>query len=353
MKSPIKVMIVDDSAVARDYLTYVIGTEPDMHVVGTAKNGMDAIKISGIKKPDIILMDIEMPVMNGFEATRKIMETNPVPIVIVSSYYEKSEVEKTFEAMDAGALAILAKPEGFKHPNHEKSKKKLADIVRTMSEVRVVTRKSRNNLKNTIVSTEQIPFNEKGTKYQLTAIGVSTGGPQVLNKLLPLIPENFDMPVVVVQHISPGFLEGMIDWLSKSTKLKVKIACDGEVLEKGNIYFCPDNYNMGITKKLRVVLKKEVPGFTITPSVSYMFKTVAENIEQKAIGILLTGMGRDGAEELALMKDKGALTIAQDEKSSIVYGMPGEAVKLNAHRYILSPEGVGRKLVEINNHQIR
>lgn len=350
MKGTKKVLIVEDSAVVRDFLVHIITSEPDMHVVGTAKNGKEAIKLAELKKPDVITMDIEMPVMNGLDATRYIMGTKAVPIVVVTSSYSRSEVEKTFNAVEAGALAILAKPSGYKHPSFEKDKRMLIDTIRSMSEVKVVTRLKKYREKETRTDRKVplIKYDEKKTQYKLVAIGVSTGGPSVLNHILPLLPRNFNMPVVVVQHIPEGFLEGMVSWLNQSSHLEIKIAGHGEKLEPGIIYFCPAEYNLAITNNLEVELKKDVPYYSVRPSVSYFFRSVGKYLKHEAIGVLLTGMGRDGAEELALMKEKGAITIVQDEESSVVHGMPGEAIKLNAHKYILDPEGIAKKLVELS-----
>lgn len=350
MKDIIKILIVEDSSLVRDFLVYILSSEPDMHVVGTAKNGKEAVKLAQLKKPDIITMDIEMPVMNGLEATKEIMSTNAIPIIIVTSSYNKKEIDKTFQAIDAGALAVIAKPAGFKHPDFLKDKNQLINSVRIMSEVKVVTRRKKY-LKNGAEEAKKVisrKYHEKEINYKLTAIGVSTGGPQILNKMLPLIPKDYGLPIVIVQHIPKGFLEGMINWLNKKTQLPIKIAEDGEKLEKGNIYFCPPEYNLGISKNLKVELKSDVAGFSVKPSISYLFRTVRKSLKHEAIGILLTGMGKDGAEELALMKEEGALTIIQDEKSSIVFGMPGEAFKLNAHKYILPPENIVKKLISLN-----
>lgn len=353
MKDIIKILIVEDSSVVRDFLVYILSSEPDMHVVGTAKNGKEAIMLAALKKPDIITMDIEMPVMNGMEATREIMSTNAIPIIIVTSSYSKSEISKTFKAIEAGALAILAKPAGFKHPNFHKDKNDLIKTVRLMSEIKVVTRRKKYLNQETTEKTIAIPksFNERETNYKLTAIGVSTGGPQVLNTILPLIPEDYKLPIVIVQHIPEGFLEGMVDWLNKSSRIPIKIAIGGEKLEPRNIYFCPAESHIGIKSDLTVELKKDVPGLSIRPSVSYLFRSIAKNFNHESIGILLTGMGKDGAEELAIMKEKGALTIIQDEKSSIVFGMPGAAFNLDAHKYILSPVEIANKLIELNQHK--
>jgi two-component system chemotaxis response regulator CheB len=355
MDGIINILIVEDSAVVRDFLVYVLSSEPDFHVVGTAKNGQEAVMLAASKKPDVITMDIEMPVMNGLKATQEIMRTNAVPIVMVTSSYNPNEVEKTFAAIDAGALTILAKPNGLKHPDFEKDKKLLIDTIRSISAVKVFTRLNQPAK----LSGQDIPvkplsvFDETRVNYKLVAIGVSTGGPIVLNTIFSALPASFPLPIVVVQHIPDGFLEGMVEWLNNSCKLNIKIAVNEETIKPGNIYFCPPTHHMGISRNLEIQLVKDIPSISVKPSVSYLFRTISKNIQEKSVGIILTGMGRDGAEELALMKEKGALTIVQDKESSIVFGMPGEAVKLNAHKYILSPEGIARKLVNLGTRNLK
>lgn len=351
MQKTIKILVVDDSAVVRDFLVYIFSSEPDIHVVGTAKNGKEAIELAVLKKPDIITMDIEMPVMNGMEATRIIMSTKPVPVVIVTSSYHKNDVKKSFMAMEAGALAIMEKPPGFNHPNYEKTKKELVNTVRLMSEVKVVTRLPKYAKKEIkeLENKKPVDFDERKIKYKIVAIGVSTGGPQVLQQMLSLFPAEFNIPIVIVQHIPKGFLEGMVDWLNQSSALEIKIVEEGEKIEGGRIYFCPAEYNLAIDSSLTASLKEDVPGFTIRPSVSYFFRSVSKNIKEEAIGVLLTGMGKDGADELGMMKEAGAVTIVQEEKSCVVFGMPGEAFKMNAHKYILTPIDIVKKLVELQD----
>lgn len=353
MNNPIKILVVDDSAVIRDFLSLIFNSEDDLLVVGTAKNGQEAVQMIAARKPDIVTMDIQMPVMNGFEATRIIMENNPVPIIVVTSSFSSEDVENTFKAMDSGAVAVIEKPVGNNHPDFNKSKTELLKIVRMMAEIKVVKRKNRYRINppplNLLNLSEGIKnIDEKNPNYKLVAIGVSTGGPQILNTILSQIPANFSLPVVIVQHISDGFLEGMVEWLNKTSALKIEIAKNGEAIQKGRAYFCPTGHNIGINQNMVVELTTDVSNYSIVPSVSYMFRSVSENFENQAIGILLTGMGRDGAEELALMKECGALTIVQNQESCIVFGMPAEAIKLNAHKYIMSPQEIVNKLIELN-----
>jgi two-component system chemotaxis response regulator CheB len=215
-----------------------------------------------------------------------------------------------------------------------------------MSEIKVVRRFTHEtkvnppepNLNNGLPSIRDI---------QMVAIGASTGGPPVLNKLLSLLPADLSVPLLIVQHITPGFTEGFVNWLSGTSGFPVHIAIHGQQPLPGHGYVAPDNFHMGIVSGFRIGLSKHAPEHGLRPSVAYLFHTVAQVLGPNAAGVLLTGMGRDGARELLEMKNGGALTIAQDEASSIVFGMPGEAVKLGAAQYILPPEAIAAMLVSL------
>jgi two-component system chemotaxis response regulator CheB len=347
----IKVLITEDSPVVRGYLKYILGSDPDIEVVGTAQDGEEAVRMVETSKPDVVTMDIHMPKMDGFEATRRIMESNPVPIVIVSASWNPEEVDKTFRTMEAGAVAALEKPRGMGHPNSESSVKELVQTVKLMSEVKVVRRWSKYK-----AAAPASPEQAKKTEpepiitmmdAQIVAMGASTGGPVVLQTILGNLPKDFPVPVVIVQHIAMGFLTGLRDWLGRASSINVHIAEDKQPLAAGHAYLAPDGFQMGIDRYRRVVLKKDVPNYTLCPSVSFMFRSVLDSFGDKSISVLLTGMGRDGAEELRLLKTKGAITIAQDRDSSVVHGMPGEAIKLGGASFVLPPEKIAAKLKDL------
>ncbi len=342
----IKVLIVEDSVVVRDFLVHILGSDPEIHVVGTARDGLEAIEMVKKKKPDVITMDIDMPRMNGLEATREIMYSNPTPIVIVTASFEKKDVDKSFVAIDAGALSILNKPTGFFHENHTHDKEELIKTVKLMSEVKVVTRRLKKQPKVKPISRPPVP-NGLGKNRKIVAIGVSTGGPQVLNTILSGISKDFNLPILVVQHIPPGFLEGMVSWLNKSSDLTVQIAQNDKTVLPGNVYFAPDSMHMGVYRNGKIFLSRDKTNSGLVPSVSFLFKSIAREYGEKAIGILLSGMGKDGSEELNRMHGRGALTIVQDKNSSVVYGMPGEALKLGAADLVLTPDQIIRKLNEV------
>ena len=341
----IKVLIVEDSQVVREFLTYILSSDPDIQVIGTASNGEEAIRAVQDKRPDIVTMDISMPKMDGFEATRIIMETTPIPIVIVSASWDPRELEKTFHAMEVGALAAVRKPVGVAHPDYEDQAKELIQTIKLMSEVKVVRRHSRikhgKGIPAGLAVKDLIPLT---TDVKVVAIGASTGGPPVIEAILSKLSKDSCAPLLIVQHIAPGFVQGFADWLASSCRIPVKIATQHEFPLPGHAYIAPDGVHMGMDTSGRIVFEGSEPENGLRPAVSYLFRSVANVFGKNIVGVLLTGMGKDGAYELKMMKEKGAITIAQDEESCVVYGMPGEAVNLNAATYVLSPPKIAELL---------
>lgn len=328
----IRVLIVDDSITQQELLIKVLQSDPSIKVVGVAFNGEEGVRKTQSLKPDIIAMDLNMPVMNGIEATRKIMETNPTPIIIVSASNIQNEKLQAFEAMDAGALSILDKLNFSDTQNKE-----MIETIKLMSEIKVVRRYA--HLRKNQIKEKKIIKKEKGTYIDLIGIGVSTGGPNVLQIIFSKLKTPFP-PILVVQHIAADFLEGLVEWLIQTTKCQVKIATDLEQLEKNWIYFAPNGYQMGITVNKQIILNKVTVKSGHVPSASFLFKSIAKVSPKNSLGILLTGMGKDGADGLKMMRDEGSNTIAQDAESSIVYGMPAEAVALGAAEQELNPASI-------------
>jgi two-component system chemotaxis response regulator CheB len=342
----IKVLIVDNSKVIQEFLAHLLTSDPDIRVIGFADSGYKAIELARVKKPDVITMDIHMPGMDGYEATRIIMETVPTPIVIVSGSSGKKEVTNTFRVLDAGALAVVIRPPGFAHPQFTASRKELIQTVKLMSEVKVVKRFAHGR-KDKIEPVRLVQALENDLKrIQVIAIGASTGGPLALQIILSMLPKDLPVPVLIVQHIATGFVKGFKEWLSATSGIKLKIAEDGETIAGGIGYVAPDNFHMGINRGNKIILSKQPPENGLRPSVSYLFRSVGQTIGSKAIGVLLTGMGRDGADELKGLKDKGALTLVQNQESSVVFGMPGEALRIGAADHAISPEAIAEILAK-------
>lgn len=341
----IRVLVVEDSSVARDLLIYILDQDPEIEVVGTAANGEEAITAAARLKPDLITMDIHMPRMDGLNATRKIMETDPTPILIVSGSASRQEVVSTFEALDAGALAFLEKPRGIDLQGGEDAAKKLIQTVKLMAEVKVVRRWPRRESGRT-ASKRTPAVKPHAAKIDIVAIGASTGGPMVLQTILGALPKDFPVPIVLVQHMANGFMEGFIEWLARSSRFPLHPAFHGEYLSPGQTYVAPDGFQMKVEAGNRIALNRDEPQNGHRPSVSYLFRSVADVFGAGAIGVLLSGMGKDGAAELRRMRDRGAVTIVQNCESAVVPGMPGEAIDLGAATHVLAPEKIAEKIIE-------
>ncbi len=343
----IKVLIVEDSPVVRDFLWHLLRTDPEIQVIGTASDGEGALDAVQRQKPDVITMDIHMPGMKGLEATRKIMETHPMPIVIVNSSVVADEVTTTFRAIEAGALAVVPRPQGLRHPEYEATAQELIQTVKLMSEVKVVRRWPLLQSGARVPATRKADMARASTAIQVVAIGASTGGPPVLQTLLSGLPKDFSVSVLIVQHLASGFVQGFADWLTQSTGFPVHVAAADDDLLPGHAYVGPDGVHLQVGMDCRIVLSQDAPKNGLRPSISCLFQSVAQVFSRSAAGVLLTGMGKDGAEELKLLRDKGAITIVQDKDSAVVYGMAGEAVKLDAATYMLSPDGMAPALIRL------
>jgi len=345
----VKVLIVDDSRVVQQFMIHIFSHDPEIQVVGVANSGEEAVKLTLEMKPDVITMDVYMPGMDGYEATRTIMEKVPTPIVIVSGILQTDDVTNSFRLFESGALAIVPRPPWMEDPEFVNARNTLIQTVKLMAEVKVVRRfpnQSKDRIKHTpIKHPENTEYVSKDIR--LIAIGSSTGGPAVLKTILDNLPKDLPVPVVIVQHIAKEFVKGLRDWLASTSALPLSVAQDGEILKPGYAYLAPDHYQMGIVAGLKISLKLHPTENGLSPSVDYLFRSVGDVVGSGAIGILLTGMGKDGAKELKTMKDKGAVTIVQDEESCVVYGMPGEAAKIGAASHILGPEKIAKFIRDI------
>ena len=340
----IRVLIVEDSPTAALLLKIILESDPDIQVVGSANNGQAGLHKTKEIKPDLITMDIHMPGMDGFEATRRIMEECPTPIVIISSSFDPAEVKLSFETLEAGALAILPKPVGPGSPHYQSEAAELIQTIKLMAEIKVVRRRNFSSKPKALPPV----FHIQDENIEIIAIAASTGGPTALASLLAELPGDIPVPILIVQHIAEGFDGGLAGWLGMGSKLTVKLAEDGQLLRAGQALIAPQGKQMGISSSKRIILDGRIaPIGGFCPSASYMFQSISRVYGSRAVGVVLTGMGSDGASGLVSLHNAGGRVIAQDEASCVVYGMPGAAVALGAVDMILPLNKISQELEKL------
>ncbi|NMG58908.1 chemotaxis-specific protein-glutamate methyltransferase CheB [Geitlerinema sp. P-1104] len=347
----IRVLIAEDSPVVQVILRRMLATYPDIELVGMAGNGKEALRMLPQVLPDVVCTDFHMPEMNGLELTQEIMATMPRPILILSASVQAEDTQNVFRVLKAGAVDVLPKPINGGANNWQDLQLELITKIRVLSGVAVFTHRRQLVTENqrdyspvvTPLRSKQVGQNSVPTIarevrqriYELVAIGASTGGPQALQGILQQIPPGFPVPIVCVQHISRGFLTGLVNWLNTECRVPVRIAQPGMRAEAGVIYFPPEDQHLTFSRP-GVFATAPLPPFSgHRPSVTVTFESVAQVYGRRCVAILLTGMGKDGALGMQAVSQAGGVTIAQDEATSVVFGMPKEAIALGAAQYIL------------------
>lgn len=341
----LRVVVIDDSPVARDLIVEILNAEEDIQVVGVAPDGQAGVDLVSELRPDIVTMDVQMPRMDGYEATREIMVAQPTPIVVVSGSMDTPDVEKSMQSLQAGALTVIGKPHAPTSSKFEKTAHMLVDTVRTMSAVKVVRHRP---LPEAVPDAPPMPyFPEDRQSFQVIAMAASTGGPQTVYQILSALPANFSLPVLYVQHISDGFSEGLANWLRASTELDVRLAQHGEELSPGTVYLCGEDRHLEVSQDGRIALTDQPPVGGFRPSASLMFESVAKAFGSHALAIILTGMGRDGVDGLKAVRQLGGHVLAQDKESSVVFGMPRAAIEEEIHDAVVNPQQIADYLRQL------
>jgi two-component system, chemotaxis family, protein-glutamate methylesterase/glutaminase len=337
----VRVLVVEDSPSVRMLLVHLIDGDPELQVIGTVGDGVAAVEFVHAHPVDVVVMDINMPRMNGIDATRHIMQSQPVPIVVCSATVDTRDLLVVFQAMQAGAIACIEKPVAVSDP--EKARR-LVETVKNMARVRVARRQG-------IPAGAHRPraarFPARPTPYKLVGIGTSTGGPAALQVVLSGLPRDFPVPILVVQHITAGFLPGLVAWLNETLEVRAEIAVHGVRPVAGRVYLAPDDRHLGVDVAGRIALSTSPAENHLRPAASFLFRSMVKTHGPNAIGVLLTGMGRDGAEEMAAMCAAGAFTIAQDEATSVVHGMPGAAIEKGAAKAVLPLAEISETLIAL------
>lgn len=344
----IRVLVAEDSITVRELLVAILESERDIQVVGQAKNGIEAVELARTLRPDLITMDVHMPLMDGFEATKEIMVQAPTPIIIVSSSASGRDVELSLNALRAGALMVVSKPDDPRSPQFDGRQTQFLAMVKAMADVKVVRRWAPKP------AAEEQPrraLPRPGARaVQAVAIAASTGGPAMLQEILRGLPRDFRVPILVVQHIARGFVAGLADWLGASCDLRVKVAEQGEPLLARSVFLAPDDRHLGLDRASRVALSDTPPVNGFRPSATFLFESAARTLGEAAVGVVLTGMGSDGVAGLGTLKAAGGFVIAQDETSSVVYGMPRETVEAGLADLVVPGEAISERLAELVGH---
>lgn len=325
LRGKVKVLIVEDSPVVQRLLEHVINDDPRLHVVGIAPDAVEAMRMIQHLAPDIVTMDIRLPRMNGFEATRWIMREHPVPIVVVASNVDDKALDISMNALRAGALSVVPKPLGLSHDDYLSMANQLCTQLVIMSEVKVVRQRVAPKPKTCNIPVVHAP------RYtvDLVAMVASTGGPGALSRILGALPKDFPVPIALVQHFGAPFIAGFAHWLGTVSALPVSLAGDHDRLIQGHVHIAPGDAHLTVADgHLRLDYGPPMQGQR--PSGDVLFESVAANYGNRAIGVLLTGMGEDGARGLEVLRNTGAHTIAEAKSTAVIWGMPGAAVARGA-----------------------
>ncbi len=331
----IRILIADDSELVRVVLRDLLGQDPDVQVIAEVCDGRAAVEETARLKPDLVIMDVMMPVMNGLEAVAEIMSATPTPILMLSANTDPLDSGSAFAAIKLGALDVMEKPTGVVTEAFSRIAAQLINKAKSLSRIRVIhhyrTKRPKLHVPQVALSTRP---------RQLLAIGASTGGPKAVLQLLQELPEDFNACVLIVQHIADGFAPGFADWLDRETALPVRIAEAGSPLSAGMVLVAPNQFHLTVRGN-RILLQDSPPLNNCRPAVDAMFLSLAEQgLAEETVAVLLTGMGTDGAEGLASMYKQGAYTIAQDEASCAVFGMPKAAIARGAVTRVLPLEHI-------------
>src|SRR5437016_1409290 len=338
----LRVLVAEDSPVARQLIVYILNGDPELQVVGEARDGIEAVELTPSLRPDVIVMDIMMPGLNGLEAARTIMAEMPTPIVLVSAAYEPDDVKLSFEALEAGALTVLAKPPGPGAPSFAENAATLTTTAKLMAEVKLVRRRQARPAQAFGPQPDALRMPRRPAK--VVAIASSTGGPAALATILSSLQGGMSAPILVVQHITVGFHQGLAEWLDGVSPLSVRLAQDGHPLRGGEVLIAPPDSHLGVTTMGTVALRATPPIGSHRPSATHLFRTVAEAFGDGALGVVLTGMGDDGVAGLRALKAARGLVFAQDEATSVLYGMPREAVAQGVVDTVLPLDQMARSI---------
>jgi two-component system chemotaxis response regulator CheB len=345
----IRVLITDDSPLIGDTLARMLSVT-DIQVVGQATSSQEAVRMAMRLRPDVITMDIQMPRMDALEATRQIMRVQPTPIVVLASAAYASDYNIAFDAIDAGALTVIEKPKGLGVQGYEAMREQLLAAIRLMAGVKVVALYKEPPRADGIGPMTAVLHSYFIRSVEAIGIAAAIGGPPVLMQILSSLPQDFAIPIVIVQQIVPTFIGGLAEWLNSRTHFNACVAADGDKLESGKVLIAPGGAHLTVTADKTIRLDPSDPINQQRPSATRLFESMAQAFGASAIGIILSGTGDDGVEGLERMSKAGAYIIAQDEASSTDFDMPGAAIQRGIVDEILSPDEIATRLTKLDRH---
>jgi two-component system chemotaxis response regulator CheB len=337
-------MLVEDSATVRALLCHIIDSDPRLQLAAVCVSAEEALDSIAQVKPDVISMDIRLPGMDGLEATRRIMSEHPTPIVVIADSVHDSTLSIAMSALKAGALTVVEKPSGPGARTYEAVAGTIATQLYIMSQVPVIRRRL-----STQRPVANAPARGQPARINASIVGIaaSTGGPPALASVLGALDPGFPAPILLVQHMGAPFMEGFASWLADQTRLRVKLAENREVPVAGTVYVAPGDRHLVLSPGNTLALNVDPPLASQRPAATFLFQSLARVAGSRAVGILLTGMGEDGARGLLEMKEAGAFTIAEDESTAVVYGMPAAAARLGAVSQSLPYDLIGTRLSQL------
>jgi two-component system chemotaxis response regulator CheB len=348
-----RVVLIEDSPVALEILQRLLNSSPDVDVVGTARNGIEGLEVINRTRPDVICTDFHMENMNGLELTQRVMADDPRPILVISNFVQKTDIDNVFSLLQAGAADVFPKPSTDSPTDYERLKNALVTKIKVLSHMKVTAKRPGQSLTGSFKPTTSGAFSGNqplmtnvSSRVKVIVIGGSTGGLQSIQKILCQMPTNFPLPIICTVHVSTGVLSGLVNWLSSECGLRVKIAEVGESPSPGTVYFAPEKNNLELDSKGKFIYSTCPEADKHCPSITATFNSIARVYGRATAGVLLTGIGRDGAEGLQAIAQAGGITVAQDDKGGAAFGMVKEAIGLNAVQQVLGIEKIAPFLLK-------
>jgi two-component system chemotaxis response regulator CheB len=341
-------MVVEDSLVVRQLLVHIIARDPRLLVAAAVGSAEEALREIGRVQPDVISMDIRLPGMDGLEATRRIMSEHPTPIVVIAGSVEDESLKISMNALRAGALTVVEKPVGLTSAGFNGIAETICTQLFIMSQVPVVRRRSFAWRPQTQAASASRPEGEKNpSRPTIMGIAASTGGPPALAKILGAFPADFPVPILLVQHMGAPFMEGFASWLNGLMPLDVRIARDQEIPVAGKVYVAPGDRHLLLSPAGTLQVSAGPALVGQRPSATLLFQSMARTVAARGVGVLLTGMGEDGAQGLLELRRAGGYTLAEDESTAVVYGMPAAALRMGGVSVSLPLELIAPRLLRL------